>query len=149
ELNAALARGEATKLRRTAHTLKGALGTFGAAEACALAQRMEDLGRDGRLQGGEEVYAALTEALSRLGPALSAYRAAGCTPARPPTDSPPRVGTRENQPDHYRPRTGVVFLGARSPWTLVDSSPSFAACPTPGENEVQRPAPANMETAVA
>jgi PAS domain S-box-containing protein len=74
EIGASVARGEAATLRRMAHTLKGTMSTFGATEACALAQRLEDMGRSECLQGGQEVCAALAEALARLGPALSAFR---------------------------------------------------------------------------
>jgi PAS domain S-box-containing protein len=73
-IGAALARGEAATLRRMAHTLKGTVSGFGAAEACALAQRLEDMGRGGCLQGGQEAYAALAEALARLEPALATFR---------------------------------------------------------------------------
>jgi two-component system, sensor histidine kinase and response regulator len=74
EIGAAVARGEAATLRRMAHTLKGTMSTFGAVEACALAQRLEDMGRGECLQGGQEACAALAEALARLAPALAAFR---------------------------------------------------------------------------
>jgi PAS domain S-box-containing protein len=74
EIGAAVARGEAATLRRMAHTLKGTVSGFGAAEACALAQRLEDMGHGGCLQGGQEACAALAEALARLEPALAAFR---------------------------------------------------------------------------
>jgi CheY-like chemotaxis protein len=76
EIGAAVARGEAATLRRMAHTLKGTVSVFGAGEVSALAQRLEDMGRDKCLQGSQEVCAALTEALARLGPALAAFREA-------------------------------------------------------------------------
>jgi HPt (histidine-containing phosphotransfer) domain-containing protein len=74
EIGAAVARGEAPTLRRMAHTLKGTVSGFGAAEACALAQRLEDMGHGGCLQGGQEACVALAEALARLEPALAAFR---------------------------------------------------------------------------
>jgi HPt (histidine-containing phosphotransfer) domain-containing protein len=74
EIGAATAGGDAAALRRAAHTLKGTVSAFGAAEACALAQRLEDMGRDGCLQAARDACAALAEALARLGPALSAFR---------------------------------------------------------------------------
>jgi HPt (histidine-containing phosphotransfer) domain-containing protein len=73
-IGAAVARGDPATLRRSAHTLKGTVSAFGAAEVCALAQRLEDMGRDGCLQGAHEACVALAEALARLGPALSAFR---------------------------------------------------------------------------
>jgi PAS domain S-box-containing protein len=79
EIGAALARGDAATLRRMAHTLKGTLSGFGAAEACALAQRLEDMGRGECLQGGPKVCAALAEALARLEPALAAFRETTCS----------------------------------------------------------------------
>jgi CheY-like chemotaxis protein len=74
ELSAAVTRGEAATVKRMAHTFKGTMGTFGAAEAGALAQRLEDMGRDGGLQGAAEAFAALAGALARLKPALAAFR---------------------------------------------------------------------------
>src|SRR5262249_38289055 len=46
ELNAALATGDAQRLRRAAHTLKSAVGTFGAREGYELAYRLETMGHE-------------------------------------------------------------------------------------------------------
>jgi PAS domain S-box-containing protein len=73
-IGAAVAGGDAGSLRREAHTLRGAVGVFGAQEASALAQRLEDMGRQGRLEGAAEACAALTETLARLGSELAAFR---------------------------------------------------------------------------
>src|SRR5262249_28041818 len=58
EIRAAVSAGDAPRLRRAAHTLKGAVGTFGAREAFEAALRLETMGREGNLGGAEEVRAA-------------------------------------------------------------------------------------------
>jgi two-component system sensor histidine kinase/response regulator len=71
EIRLAIRDGDAARLRRTAHTLKGVAGTFGAEQVCAAALRLEVMGRDGTLAGAAEVCAALEEALSRFEPVLA------------------------------------------------------------------------------
>jgi PAS domain S-box-containing protein len=72
DIDDALARGDAAKLRLTAHALKGAAGHFGAAATVDVAKRLETLGRNGNLAGAPETAAALKEELERLKPALAA-----------------------------------------------------------------------------
>ena len=64
--------GDAAKVNRVAHTLKGGVSTFGPTRACGLAERLEIMGREKNLIGGEEVLAELEEAISELNPALEA-----------------------------------------------------------------------------
>jgi HPt (histidine-containing phosphotransfer) domain-containing protein len=84
EIRSALARADAAGLRRAAHTLKGAVGYFGAAEVGGAALRLEELGRAGDLAAAPAALETLEQALSRLRPALLPL-AAG---ANPSTESP-------------------------------------------------------------
>jgi PAS domain S-box-containing protein len=84
EMRSALAGADAAALRRAAHTLKGAVGYFGAAEVSAAALRLEDLGRAGDLAPAPAALQTLEQALSRLRPALLPL-AAGPNPS---TESP-------------------------------------------------------------
>jgi CheY-like chemotaxis protein len=74
-LRAALERGDADGLRRTAHTLKSNGQTFGAVDFAELCRQLEARGRNGELDGAEELadridreYVALEEALAPLLP---------------------------------------------------------------------------------
>jgi CheY-like chemotaxis protein/HPt (histidine-containing phosphotransfer) domain-containing protein len=60
----ALGRWDARALRRAAHSLKGTVSLFGAAQATEAAGRVEALGDDG--VGGEEALATLAEQVARL-----------------------------------------------------------------------------------
>jgi signal transduction histidine kinase/CheY-like chemotaxis protein len=70
ELRAALVGLDATKLATTAHSLKGAVGNFGATPAWELAQQLEMAGQKGDLAKAEEIYPALEKALQRFQEAL-------------------------------------------------------------------------------
>ena len=50
KIERALSAGDAAELERAAHTIKGALGVFGAEPARARAERMERMGRDGAVR---------------------------------------------------------------------------------------------------
>jgi PAS domain S-box-containing protein len=71
ELRESIDRGDAAALHRQAHTFKGMVGHFGAAEALEAARRLESLGRDGDLASAAESLAALERAVERLRPALA------------------------------------------------------------------------------
>ena len=73
DLRGAVAAGDAAALRRTAHTLKGAIGLFGATAAVVAADRLERRAACGDLGGAAEALAALEEALERLVPELDAH----------------------------------------------------------------------------
>jgi PAS domain S-box-containing protein len=75
QLRAAVAAGDAATVRRLAHTIKGAVGTFGAGPAVEAAARLETMAREGTLGGAEEARAALDAAVERLKPALAALTA--------------------------------------------------------------------------
>jgi CheY-like chemotaxis protein/HPt (histidine-containing phosphotransfer) domain-containing protein len=74
EVREAVAQRDALRLKRAAHTLKGAAGTFGAVPSVAAAQRLETMAREGDLTGAEEGWSALEEAVARLRPALAELR---------------------------------------------------------------------------
>jgi HPt (histidine-containing phosphotransfer) domain-containing protein len=71
-LEAALAHGDAKAVQHAAHTLKGAVGNFGAQSAFAAALALEQLGRQGNLSGSDIAFACLRDELARLQPALAA-----------------------------------------------------------------------------
>ena len=64
EIKESIRRGNATALERAAHALKGSVGNFAAKEASAMAQRLEDLGRDGQLDAAGEGFIALESELA-------------------------------------------------------------------------------------
>jgi PAS domain S-box-containing protein len=70
DLRRAAAAGNAVDLRRAAHTIKGAVGYFGADEAAAAADRLQELGRAGDVVAAVAVVAELEQALDRLTAAL-------------------------------------------------------------------------------
>jgi CheY-like chemotaxis protein/HPt (histidine-containing phosphotransfer) domain-containing protein len=61
-------------VERAAHTVKGAVGTFGAKGAQDAALRLEVMGRDGDFTNIEEAYNKLEKEITRLGDALVAFR---------------------------------------------------------------------------
>ena len=62
EIKAAIRRGDANALTRTAHALKGSVGNFAAKNAFAVAQRLETVGRNGQFEtAGEECVALESE----------------------------------------------------------------------------------------
>jgi PAS domain S-box-containing protein len=71
ELHTAAASGDAAALRRLAHTIRGAVGTFGAAAAAEAAAQLEAMARSGVLTGASEACAALDDEIERLRPALA------------------------------------------------------------------------------
>jgi two-component system sensor histidine kinase/response regulator len=77
EIRAALAAAEAERLRRAAHSLKGAINCFGARAAAEVAQRLELLGRDGDLSGAAALLPALEAEVERVRSALRQMTAPG------------------------------------------------------------------------
>ena len=82
-IHEAVEAGNAADLRRHAHTLKGSAGVFKADAAVDAAQRLEKMGREGNLDGVEEVMATLAHQLDRLKPALAEH----ISEAKPQTGS--------------------------------------------------------------
>jgi two-component system sensor histidine kinase/response regulator len=71
DIEDALSRGDARNLSRAAHTLKGAVATFGAKSVRSAAEQLERLGDTGDLTGAENLAARLENELQRLKPVLS------------------------------------------------------------------------------
>lgn len=70
-LNDAIAAGDAKRLEREAHSLKGAVATFGADPVTQAASELEALGKQGDLQAASVGLQRLQEALDILKPELS------------------------------------------------------------------------------
>jgi HPt (histidine-containing phosphotransfer) domain-containing protein len=66
ELRKAIDRGDAGQLERTAHSLKGALGTIAASNARTLAYELETMGHTARLDKAAITLQQLTVELERL-----------------------------------------------------------------------------------
>ncbi len=62
-----------TALRLAAHTLKGSVGCIGATSVFDRAQELEQMGKQGNLDGAEETLAALEQEVGRLVPALQRF----------------------------------------------------------------------------
>jgi HPt (histidine-containing phosphotransfer) domain-containing protein len=66
DIEAALDNDDAEALERAAHTIKGALGVFGAEPARARAERLELVGRQGSVTEGIDQYPELRDAVVGL-----------------------------------------------------------------------------------
>jgi CheY-like chemotaxis protein len=77
EVREGIVRRDPAQLRRAAHSLRGALTTFGADAACDAALRLEVMGGTGDLAGVDVAYATLAENMARLEPALAALALEG------------------------------------------------------------------------
>ncbi len=73
-LSEGLATGDAEKVKRTAHTIKGAVGTFGARPAQAAAMRLETIGKQGHLSESGPAWEEMQAAIERLRKALAGYQ---------------------------------------------------------------------------
>jgi HPt (histidine-containing phosphotransfer) domain-containing protein len=71
EIRAAVAQGDAARLRSAAHGLKGSVDNFAAAGAFEAALRLEMLGRSGILADVQEAWQTLEAEIDRLRPALA------------------------------------------------------------------------------
>jgi HPt (histidine-containing phosphotransfer) domain-containing protein len=74
EIREAIAGGDAKKLESAAHSVKGSVGNFGAQAAVESAFRLEQMGRQERLQIEGPGAVAAAQALEALEQALSALR---------------------------------------------------------------------------
>ena len=66
EINHAIADGDADRLRRSAHTLKGAVSNFPAGAARDAAARMETIGFDGDIEAARAAFPVLEKEVDRL-----------------------------------------------------------------------------------
>jgi two-component system, sensor histidine kinase and response regulator len=73
EIRNAIAQNDAATLKRAAHSVKGAVGHFGARAAGDAAQRLETMGRDANLAGASAACATLEQELNRLQSALADF----------------------------------------------------------------------------
>jgi CheY-like chemotaxis protein len=66
EVRNAIARGDGKSLERTAHTLKGSVGNFGARSAFDAALQLEQMGRNGDFARADETFARLEQQVNLL-----------------------------------------------------------------------------------
>jgi two-component system, sensor histidine kinase and response regulator len=71
-MRAAVASRDARALEQAAHAFKGSVGFFFAKRAFEAATALEQIGREGDLEGAEVVYNRLEQEVAHLSPALSA-----------------------------------------------------------------------------
>jgi HPt (histidine-containing phosphotransfer) domain-containing protein len=76
EISAAYEAGDSVALSRAAHTLKGSVSLFGAEQARAAAQRLELLGREGKLHDYPHAWAELQRHVDDLIQALGTLKSA-------------------------------------------------------------------------
>jgi two-component system sensor histidine kinase/response regulator len=69
----AIARGDGNSLERSAHTLKGSVGNFGARIAFEAAFALEQMGRNGDFARADEAFARLEQQVNLLMPALETF----------------------------------------------------------------------------
>jgi two-component system sensor histidine kinase/response regulator len=84
EIRAAVATRDAAKLKRAAHTVKGAVDNCGASAAFDAALRLERMGGDGQLSEAEVALTTLEDEIQRLQPALAAFAAQDLELTSPP-----------------------------------------------------------------
>lgn len=77
EIRDAVRRGDGPALMQVAHSLKGAVGMFGARTAVEALGRLEVIGRDGDVTHAEQTFAIMEAALARLIPALAQFMKEG------------------------------------------------------------------------
>lgn len=73
DIRTAIEQGDAEKLRRAAHTLKGAVSALSASKAASLALRLETLGREKELDKAEGAYIELDREMNALREALKTF----------------------------------------------------------------------------
>ena len=61
---------DSAALDRAAHKLKGSLGSLAAGEAMQLAESLEKMGKENRLEGAQHSWGLLEAAMERLNPEL-------------------------------------------------------------------------------
>jgi two-component system, sensor histidine kinase and response regulator len=66
EIKSAIDMGNAERLRRAAHALKGSVGNFAAKRAVATASQLEALGKSGNLDAAQDTYVTLEDELRQL-----------------------------------------------------------------------------------
>ncbi len=74
DLGKAVEAGDAEAIKRLAHTIKGAVGTFGAQPSYQAALRLETIGKEGPLGEAAAAFEEMKVVIARLNEALSAYQ---------------------------------------------------------------------------
>lgn len=64
---------EAEELRHTAHSFKGSSGNIGANQLSAICKSLEDLGREGTVEGSDTLYARLNEEFTVVEEIMRSY----------------------------------------------------------------------------
>jgi PAS domain S-box-containing protein len=77
EMQSAISEGDAYRLNRAAHTLKGAVGNFGADAVHELALELEAMGKHGDLTGARETFPVFEGEIARLKRALESFAEGG------------------------------------------------------------------------
>jgi PAS domain S-box-containing protein len=75
QMREAVAQRNCERIGWLAHSLKGTLGNLSATDACAAAQRLEELGRRGETASVEDAFALLQQQIDRLDRAVARARA--------------------------------------------------------------------------
>jgi HPt (histidine-containing phosphotransfer) domain-containing protein len=73
DLESAVSSGHAEQIKRLAHTIKGAVGTFGTGPAYQASMRLEMLAKEGNPGQAAEVYRQLEQLLDRLKETLAKF----------------------------------------------------------------------------
>jgi HPt (histidine-containing phosphotransfer) domain-containing protein len=66
DITAAIAAGDAVMLRRSGHTLKGAVAIFAAGAATTAAEKLESIGQTGNLADAGDAYTVLEREIKAL-----------------------------------------------------------------------------------
>lgn len=75
DIQAAIEAGDAKRLERAAHSLKGSVANFGARAATDVSFQLEIMGRKGHLEHSPEAFAELLTRFRQLQPCLEALAA--------------------------------------------------------------------------
>lgn len=73
QLDQAIKQQNAAEVRHHAHTLKGSAANVGAIELPALCIELENMGRNGELEGAEVLFSQVESSYSRLSNAVNEY----------------------------------------------------------------------------
>jgi len=72
DIESAIGRGSCADLQKVSHKLKGSLLQFSAQRAAPIASKLEEMGKNRKLEGAEQAFAELKAEISQVLPALEA-----------------------------------------------------------------------------
>jgi CheY-like chemotaxis protein len=101
QVGEATAAGDAVRIEKTAHRLKGALIPFCSADAFEAAQTLEDIGHSGKLGPAKQKFHDLENHLDRLLASIAEFVAAG-------KDAAANPGPQGRKPQHEKPLVPVA-----------------------------------------